>query len=240
MMRMILSNLFAKISVIHGQYIEVKMCRLLLVKSKKSFQIGDYLYSFSQVAQNSIEFQGHGWGCAYLENGDWKIYKNIKPIWEDNNTHFRNTNILLAHARSAYQDKGIEIENNMPFKNGQNVFIFNGELRGVKIKEKGRIGAEKIFNYILRFNKGDLFAAYDKALRIIEKRTEYIRAMDIIMADFENLYISTLFNEQEEYFTLHYKNDENRLIICSEPFPNQTNWDKIPNRIRKVIKNVDH
>ena len=46
--------------------------------------------------------------------------------------------------------KGIKIENNMPFTGGNYVYVFNGELRGVRIKEKGRIGAEKIFNYINR------------------------------------------------------------------------------------------
>jgi len=36
----------------------------------------------------------------------------------------------VAHARSAFEDKDIVVENNMPFTDGERVFIFNGELRG--------------------------------------------------------------------------------------------------------------
>ena len=127
------------------------MCRLLFVNSKQQFAIEDYLKKFALVSRNSREFQGHGWGCAYRVDNDWKFYRNVKPIWEDEFSKFGVSNRLVVHARSAFKDEGIVVENNMPFNDEKNIFIFNGELRGVKIKEEGRIGAEKIFNYIKRF-----------------------------------------------------------------------------------------
>ena len=42
------------------------------------------------------------------------------------------------------------------------MFVFNGELRGVRVKADGRIGAEKIFNYVKRFDRGDLGAALER------------------------------------------------------------------------------
>src|ERR1035437_4291138 len=129
------------------------MCRLLYVNSKNNFSIPDYLEKFAEISKNSREYQGHGWGCAYWQNSTWNYYKNVKPIWEDNLTQLKFCNRLIVHARSAFKDEGIEVENNMPFFDDKYIFIFNGELRGVKIKEEGRIGAEKIFNYIKRFDK---------------------------------------------------------------------------------------
>lgn len=214
----------------------IRMCRLLLVKSRNEFSIADHLGRFAHISRHSREFQGHGWGCAYLINNEWQIYKNINPIWEDNLEQFGKTTQLLAHARSAFKDEGIQVENNMPFQNGDFIFIFNGELQGVKIKEQGRIGAEKIFNFILRFHQGDLLQTLNKGLEIIKKRTTYFRAINIIMSDKNRVVVSSEFNEDDDYFTMRYKKMDDRLIISSEPYPGESDWQKIPNRTTKVFE----
>jgi len=146
---------------------------------------------------------------------------------------FPSTTLLMAHARSAFEDKDIVVENNMPFSDGKAVFIFNGELRGVKIKEEGRIGAEKIFNFIRRFDSGDPLAALKKATGIIRNRTRQIRGMNIIMAKDRRIYLSTFFQGDPGYFTMHCK--ENRaLILCSDPFPSEQGWKDIPNDTARV------
>ena len=123
----------------------------------------------------------------------------------------------------------------MPFYSGDIIYIFNGELHGVKIQEKGRIGAEKIFNFILRFNKGNLFEALKRGTSIIEKKSKYVRAMNIIMADRKKAYLSSLFNEDNEYFSMYFKKDDDKLIICSDPFTDEDGWQKIENRTVKVF-----
>lgn len=210
------------------------MCRLLCVRSKNEFSISKHLEQFAHIAKHSKEYQGHGWGCAYLENDEWKIYKNIKPVWEDNIQQFGDTKFLLAHARSAFRDEGITVENNMPFTKDNIIFIFNGELHGVRIKENGRIGAEKIFNYILRFHKGELLTALKKATAIIAKRSSYIKAMNIIMADKSEIYLTSMFNEETDYFTMHYFKTNDELIICSDPYPGEIKWQKISNQTIEV------
>jgi predicted glutamine amidotransferase len=210
------------------------MCRLLFVKSEQPFLIRDYLQPFAEISKNSKEYQGHGWGCFYLDNDGWKHYKNIKPVWEDNPVQFGQTKLLIAHARSAFRDRDIRVENNMPFYNGKLVYIFNGELHGVKIREAGRIGAEKIFNFILRFYNGEVLSAMQRAIPIIRKRSQYIRAMNIIITDGKSVSISTEFNEDFKYFTMHYKRTGETLAICSDPFPGETDWKPIKNKtIRK-------
>lgn len=209
------------------------MCRLLYARSKKPLIIADHLRKFATIAKNSKEYQGDGWGCAYRTGNEWTIYKNIKPIWEDDLDAFGTTDVLIAHARSAFRNQDLRIENNMPFFNGTHVYIFNGELHGVKIKESGRTGAEKIFNFIQRFDQYDMPDALQKGLAIIKKRSRYIKAMNIIMADQERAYVTSEFNEDAEYFTLHYKKTSDDLIISSEEYPGESAWQKIePNKVR--------
>jgi glutamine amidotransferase len=204
------------------------MCRLLLVKSETEFSIPEELKRLAAIAERSKEYQGHGWGCAYRDKGAWRHYKNIQPIWKDDFAAFGKTRLLLAHARSAFKDEGIAVENNMPFYDERRVFIFNGELRGVRITEQGRIGAEKIFNFIKRFDHGDLLEALKRGAEVIEKRTKYIRAMNIILADHGRAGVASLFNEDPDYFTMHWTKDQGKLIVASEPLPGIEHWEKIP------------
>ncbi|MEW6195974.1 MAG: class II glutamine amidotransferase [Bacteroidota bacterium] len=206
------------------------MCRLLYVNSKKEFRISDYLEKFAVVSKNSKEYQGHGWGIAYFQNGQWNYYKNVNPIWEDDLTKFGSSNRIIAHARSAFKDEGIVVENNMPFYDNKYVFIFNGELRGVKIKEEGRIGAEKIFNYIKRFDRGNIKEALKKGTDIIEKKSSYIRAMNIILTDDVSSYVFTYFNEDDDYFTMNHKSSSDQIVVCSDPFVGEEGWEKIKNK----------
>ncbi|MGK9367985.1 class II glutamine amidotransferase [Melioribacter sp. Ez-97] len=205
------------------------MCRLFYLNSKEKINAREYLEKFALISKNSKEFQGHGWGMAYWIDGERKIYKNIKPIWEDDLSQFGFTNRIIAHARSAFRDEGIVVGNNMPFYDDKYVFIFNGELRGVRIKEGGRIGAEKIFNYIKRFDKGSIKDAILKGASIIEKKSAYIRAMNIILADNDFAYVYSKFGEDPDYFTMHKKIEDDLVLVCSDPFPGESGWQKIEN-----------
>lgn len=206
------------------------MCRLLFIKSPNDIEISNHLITFSNICKNSKEYQGHGWGCSFLVNDKWKHYKNIKPIWEDDVSQFGRTNRLIVHARSAFQDKDIYIENNMPFYDENYIFIFNGELNGVKIRSEGRIGAEKIFNFIKRFNNnGNMLEALEKGIKIIINRTNYVRAMNIIISDKQNVFVSSTFNEDPDYFGMHYKKIGEDIIICSEKYPGEAGWENIGN-----------
>lgn len=238
------------------------MCRILLVQSETAFSIAEQLGPFAELSQNSREFQGHGWGCSWLPDseqglapeksasliaehsdptsnanfdGKWHHYRNINPIWDGDFTDFGRTKLLLVHARSAFRDEGIAIDNNMPFSDGESVFIFNGELRGVKIKSEGRIGAEKIYNYVRRMDKGDKQAALAKAVSIIEKRTSYIRAMNIIFSNGETSVVSSTYSESPDYFQMHRSVQNGLTRVCSKPFPDESGWQLIDNNLTEVI-----
>src|SRR5512140_1295283 len=121
------------------------MCRLLAVTSKNPVDVRRHLDAFAQVCASSREFQGHGWGFAVYRNGGWERYRSLMPVWEDPHRPDGEVRTFVAHARSAFRDEGIEVGNNMPFLRGDRAFIFNGELRGVRLGVEGRTGAEKVF-----------------------------------------------------------------------------------------------
>ena len=205
------------------------MCRLLCVKNREPFDIGERLSHLAGIARNSPEYQGHGWGCAYIVHGEWRVYHNIKPIWEDDLDQFGATTLLVGHARSAFRDENIVVENNMPFYDDRYVFAFNGELRGVRITAEGRIGAEKVFNFVKRFDKGDMAAAMRKGMDVIARRTRYVRAMNMIIADRENVYVGSFYNEQPEYFRLRAREDVGGFTVSSETVPEHGGWRIIAN-----------
>ncbi len=205
------------------------MCRLLYARASQPFSISGLLEPFAELSRNSREYQGHGWGCSWWAEGQWHYYHHIDPVWEDDFSRFDETTLLLVHARSAFRDEGIVIENNMPFSDRDSVFIFNGELRGVKIKSEGRIGAEKIYNYIRRFDRGDKLAALDKAVGIIKKRSAYVRAMNIILSDGEQSCLSSSYSEDPEYFQMHQIKTTAMHLVCSQPFAGESGWTAIDN-----------
>ena len=205
------------------------MCRILYARADAPFAIAELLRPFAELSRDSREYQGHGWGCAWRDDSGWQQYHDIRPVWEDDLEQFGGTRLLLAHARSAFRDEGICVDNNMPFSDGRSMFIFNGELRGVRIKSEGRIGAEKIYNYVRRFDRGDLCAAAGKAVDIIHKRSSYVRAMNFILSDGEQSCLSTSYGEDPEYFQMHEKRDQGLHLVCSKPFAADPGWNRIAN-----------
>jgi glutamine amidotransferase len=195
------------------------VCRLLAVCAQEPFELERYLEPFAEIARTSTEYQGHGWGCGWMTPEGWHLYHDIAPVWEDPSPPRGRTRLLVAHARSAFRDEGIEVRNNMPFTDGRSLFVFNGELRGVRLKESGRIGAEKVFNFIRRFDRGDMAEAMRKGLAIVERRTRYVRAMNIIIADAEAVRVTNRFNDSPSYFQMHVSEDRERLVVCSDPLP---------------------
>ncbi|MDP6582950.1 MAG: hypothetical protein QF681_20090, partial [Vicinamibacterales bacterium] len=168
-------------------------------------------------------------------DGLWQVYRDIRPVWEDDLSRFRTTTLLVAHARSAFRDEGIRVENNMPFFDGRQVFIFNGELQGVRIREAGRIGAEKIFNFIKRFDRDGRLPALERGVAVIEKRTRYVRAMNMIIASRDSSELATLYNENPAYFQMYRSQQAAADIVCSEPYPGETGWWPIDNRTIQTL-----
>ena len=212
------------------------MCRLLYAAAERPFDPRALLAPFAALARASKEYQGHGWGCAWQTADGWALHHDVRPIWECTPPPLPPTARFVAHARSAFEDRDVRVENNMPFLEDGWVFAFNGELRGVRLREEGRIGAEKLFRFLLRFVPGrGMEAALRKALPIVEQRSARVRAMNLIVAGPGGDFAASLHREDHEYFTMHRRRAGGRLTLCSEPFPGETDWEALPNDCVEVL-----
>jgi len=213
------------------------MCRLLLIKSQNISPVQDDLAAFAELCRTSPEYQGHGWGLAYKDTtGQWRHYRSLTPIWEDDLDFIPPTRWLLVHARSAFQNEGIVVENNMPFTNGDRQFIFNGELRGVRLRAPGRIGAEKLFHTVLAHHRGNLEQGVKRAVTTILERSRYVRAMNMILTEGEQALVFSYFGEAADYFTLYRRDEEAATRVCSGCYGDPQAWRPLENLSLEVIE----
>jgi predicted glutamine amidotransferase len=212
------------------------MCRILAVRDRSAFALAPLLRSFAEMARRSREYQGDGWGCAWREGGGWRSYHSAKPIWEDELEAFASSHLLVAHARSAFAGGEVRADHNMPFLDGPLVFAFNGELRGVRIRAAGRIGAEKLFDTARRLSRGDGAAGLARATALVHARSAYVKAMNVVLADGERVVVYSSFAEQEDYFTMHVARRNGRLVVCSQPLAGEPAWRPFPNGALEVFE----
>lgn len=213
------------------------MCRLLIISSKKEFDIYPYLIEFVKLSEKSLtpdgDRQKDGWGLFTKK----QFYKSTKPIWEDEivNNNWLKDNLLIIHIRSAFKGKD-NLEFNQPFVNNGLIFVFNGLLKGVKIKCEGEIGSQKIFNLIQKIYKENRNNYLENFYQLISKETNYIVGMNIIVIDlnFKKINLISVYNEYENYFALNLYQDDEKIIICSEKF-NSINFEKLSSETIKTL-----
>ena len=116
------------------------------------FDANPWIDAFAERCRASHEYQGHGWGAAWRTDGGWDRTRSIDPIWEPGRTPVPEASVVVVHARSAFRNEGIVVENNMPFLASDLAFAFNGELRGVRLSAPGETGAARLLHLLERFN----------------------------------------------------------------------------------------
>jgi predicted glutamine amidotransferase len=195
------------------------MCRLLAIVSRAPIDADHHLDEFARICATSPEYQGHGWGYAVLRGGTWDRYRSLAPIWDDNHRPKGEVHVLIAHARSAFRNEDIAIENNMPFIASDQAFVFNGELHGVRLPLEGRTGAHKIFRFIRNLQRTGTASAIMHAMSVIRRRASHIRACNFILADSQTVHVHSLFSSAPDYFTLYRHRTPGQLVICSAPYP---------------------
>lgn len=216
------------------------MCRLLAVVSRDPTNVRRHLDAFARICAASPEYQGHGWGCAVWRGDSWECYRNLKPIWTDDFRPEGEIRLLLAHARSAFRNEDIALENNMPFVGSDLAFAFNGEMHGVRLPIDGRTGASRLFSFIQNLRRQENGSAVSnaagRAMAVVRRRTAHIRACNFILADSTSLYVHSLFTSEPEYFTMSLRSTPGELVVCSAPYEDdQASWIPIRNDSMQVF-----
>lgn len=203
-----------------------------MVKSQKLIRPQKFIRAFALMCQKSKttedDWQGDGWGIALkMKNYEWQVYKSLKPIWEDQEgfSQFQKTKMFVVHSRSAsfVSQKGI-VEYNQPYVSDDYCFVFNGMLKGVKIRRKsrGKIGAQKIFNLLLDNLKTN---SPKNSLRRVEqlllRNSKKLEGLNIGLAYKDKFYVLCQHqSEYEDYFSIRYNMDKDPTIVVSEEIDN--------------------
>jgi len=210
------------------------MCRLLLVNLKEREDVRQYIESFSLKCRASKEYQGDGFGIAYLDrNNKLQSIRSLKPIWDASDIiqQIPHTTFALVHARSAFGESTIgDIDNNQPFGDENFLFAFNGNLKGVSLKAEGKIGAHKIFNLL----KESGFENIKDSISRIINNARYVMAFNIIAIHEKEVFVHNQYSakpslanvgslhsqhsskEDTDYFNMWELKEDNRLVISSE------------------------
>lgn len=223
------------------------MCRLLVVRAEQPFDPLPWIEAFGDRCRESREYQGHGWGAAWWQDRKdrrpgWEGRRWLEPVWEgrEGAGEVGPTRLLVVHARSAFRDEGIVVENNMPFVEDGLAFAFNGELRGVRLSAPGATGAAKLFHLLRRFREadGDPGRALERLDRVVGARSDYVRALNLLVSDGRDVWLHGRHSEDPDYFTLWSALGEGpcgRIVAAaSEPLAEPGRalaWEPLPNPV---------
>ena len=68
--------------------------------------------------------------------------------------------------------------------------------------------------------------------RFNERYFDYLKQW-VPYANDKGIFVSSFFSEDEAYFTMHYREGK-ELVICSEPYPSEDNWQRMTNNSVRV------
>jgi hypothetical protein len=197
------------------------MCRILALQGDEPVAPLPWIEAFAERCRASREYQGDGWGVAWRENDAWVRYRSVQPIWDD----------LPATLPSS------------------RVIAFNGELRGVRLAVPGETGAARLLHVFKRFRAaagGDGLAALARLDEVIASRTEYVRALNLVISDGDRIWINARHSEDPDYFTLYRAQVDvmpgvSARMVTSErlAIPGLAPmWDAIPNHTTRILEEV--
>lgn len=223
------------------------MCRMILAVGKfnTDWLIQDFLLMTSDQNEKhekniDKEFKhGDGWGIAYLEKRELKIFRSTSAVYEDDQINqFRDlkTNFLILHARKASKGK-VVLENVHPFQyhlNGrQFLFFHNGTIRDEltfedRFRPKGTTDSERLFYYLLTNSHGQLTSAL---LESKLKKLKDFTAANFILTDTDKTYAGNWYSENPNYYTLKVLQQPELILVASEVLPHykKANWKKLEN-----------
>ncbi|MDZ7401588.1 MAG: class II glutamine amidotransferase, partial [candidate division KSB1 bacterium] len=192
---------------------------------------------------------GDGWGIAYLEDAELKIFRSPKAVYDDPQIdQFRNlpTRLLLLHARKA--SKGhVELRNVHPFQcqfhgrryvfchNGtiHDPLPFDGELRPISDTD-----SERLFFYLLSGTQAQPSPASMRAkLAALNRYT----AANFLMTDGETGFAGNWYTENPNYYAMKLLQRPGLVVVASEVLPHykNDNWKKLENRDIVSIRTDD-
>jgi len=229
------------------------MCQLFGLSSNKNVDIQLSLREFRHRGARNP----HGWGFAFYLDDGWKIIKEPKSLADENiqSKEFQfKSKIIIGHVRLATCGNKTHL-NTHPFYRNNWVFAHNGTVKKImkekefklsELKPFGETDSEYAFCYLLQ--KIGKEKDPQKIAEILEREAEKIKEygrFNFLLSDGKILYAyghdqlsfvkrKAPFQEvtlKDDEYTVHLSEikapDEKAILIATEPFTIDENWQKI-------------
>jgi len=204
------------------------------VISKTPVSVTPFLQQLSIQAQYGNHApHGDGYGVGFFCNGGIHLSRSAKPL--DSIRFFADSNqvanILILHARKAGIGK-VDLANVHPFSDQLEernyLFAHNGTIKdidayGRHIEElnagnicDSKIAFERVMELIMEGYPTE--DAMRMTVQELESACAQISALNWLMTDGTNLYVSRFHYGDGEYYSLYHSENEDTIIVSTEPF----------------------
>ncbi len=219
------------------------MCRLLGIFSENQFELREsrvILDEFIEIAKKDKTLghtHGDGWGLAWIKDNQYRLHKEVKPIWESKIPDSISSFSYILHARKASMG-GIFIENTHPFQMEDILLAHNGHinqrLAAVRHKPTGTTDSENFLAMLMDLR--DRYHDTEEALFEAIKKIGYnFYALNLIVGSLKEkmFWILNYYNNTDLQHSIHYsiryRVEDDKLIIASEPL-GKNNWNVLSNK----------
>ena len=224
------------------------MCRMLIAAGNINIDhlINDFILMASDQNEKhekniDKEFKhGDGWGIAYLENNEQKVFRSPKAVFDDDQIdQFKNlqSNLVILHARKASRGN-VEIRNVHPFQcqfhGKQYLFFHNGTIHDElpfenMFKPISATDSEQLFYYLLSNSNRQLTPSFFKSK--LEKLADFTAA-NFILSNGETTFAGNWYAENPNYYSLKVLQKPGQIVVVSEVLPHYKteDWKKLENR----------
>lgn len=233
------------------------MCRMLVAigNINTDWLIQDFILMAADQNEKHEKNQdqefkhGDGWGIAYLENGELKVFRSPKAVYDDDQINqFKNlqSDLVILHARKASRGN-VAIRNVHPFEcqlNGRRyLFFHNGTIHDElpfenTFKPISATDSEQLFYYLLSNSNGQLSTSFFKSK--LEKLTDFTAA-NFILTNGKMTYAGNWHSENPNYYTMKVLQKPGLVIVASEALPNYETkeWMKLRNQDIASVRTSD-
>ena len=223
------------------------MCRMLLAVGK--FEMKPLLDGFALMAADynekheeneKVRFQhADGWGIAYLENDELKIFKSTRPCFDDPQLYdfeAMETSLVVLHARRASKGE-VSFNNVHPFRYLKNektaAFFHNGTVYedlplDPHFEMSGSTDSEGLFYHILtRIDWNDLPGSYLNTVTSIQDYS----SLNSVFCLSNQILLLNQFKINPLYYTMKMTRQPFSTIVSSEVLPTLSGlfWEKLQN-----------
>lgn len=233
------------------------MCRMLFASGNFNMDwvIQDLLLMASDQNEKheknrTDEFiHGDGWGIAYPDAGELKVFKSPRPIYKDSKIdQFRTlkTSLVILHARKASRGE-VDIKNVHPFAlelNGSRYqFFHNGTIKenlpfDRRFVPLGNTDSEALLYFLASVDE-EPFGI--KSLRLKLEKIKDLTAANCILSNGKISYFTCWYSADPIYYTLKVLKKPDFVCVASEILPHYRggDWYSLENKSIFSVRSHD-